>query len=150
MLLKIAIPVVEGRLSAHFGEARQFALAEADLSGRKIPRTRVVAAPPHEPGSFPRWLREQGVQVIVVGSIGQRALDNLLHHDIEVRTGRPGMAVEILLADCLKGKLSLTQNGCNNQHDQTADVHECRLAEYLGAAKTQAADARPSNEIQPH
>jgi predicted Fe-Mo cluster-binding NifX family protein len=83
------------------------------LSGRKILRSRVAAPPPHEPGSFPRWLRERGVQVIIVGSIGQRALDNLLHQGIEVRTGRPGATVEILLADylgenCLRCKTAAT------------------------------------------
>jgi predicted Fe-Mo cluster-binding NifX family protein len=151
MLLKIAIPIAEGRLPAHFGEAKQFALAEADLSGRKILRSRVVAAPPHEPGSFPRWLREQGVQVMIVGSIGRRALDNLLHHGIEVKTGRPGATVEILLADYLGGKLSPMQDGCDHQHGQTAETYECRLADYLGSSETPKAGARqPNKPNHPH
>jgi predicted Fe-Mo cluster-binding NifX family protein len=68
----------------HFGEARWFVLVEVDSSSRAILCSRVVEAPPHEPGSFPRWLREQGVQVLITAGIEQRALDNLHHHGIEV------------------------------------------------------------------
>ena len=133
MLLKIAIPVVDGRLLGHFGESKQFALVEADPQSRVIVRTQIIAAPPHEPGSFPRWLREQGVQVLIVGhkGIGQRALDNLVHLGIEVRAGRPGTPIEALAAASLGEQLPQMQEGCDHQHDSAAGERECPLADYL-------------------
>ena len=134
MNLKIAMPVIDGRLHDHFGEATHFAFVEADRQSRAIFRTQTIEAPPHEPGSFPRWLHEQGVQVLIVGSngIGQRALDNLVHHGIEVRDGRSGESVTVLIAECLKGQLPQTRQGCNQQRGQahkpqTTASHECRL-----------------------
>jgi predicted Fe-Mo cluster-binding NifX family protein len=133
MLLKIAVPVVDGRLLGHFGESKLFALVEVDRQSRVIVRTQIIAAPPHEPGSFPRWLREQDVQVLIVArkGIGQRALDNLVHHKIEVRAGRSGTPVEALVVACLGGLLPQTQEGCEHQHDPADKARECRLAAYL-------------------
>lgn len=135
MNLKIAIPVVDGRLLGHFGESQLFALIEADRQSRIIVCTQIVEAPPHEPGSFPRWLREQGVQVLIVArnGIGQRALDNLIHHGIEVRAGRPSTPMEALVVAYLGGQLSRMQEGCDYHHDSTAIERECPLADYLKA-----------------
>jgi predicted Fe-Mo cluster-binding NifX family protein len=134
MILKIAIPVVDGRLLGHFGESKHFALVEADRQSRVVVRTQIVEAPPHEPGSFPRWLREQGAEVLIVGrnGIGQRALDNLIHLGIEVRAGRSGTPVEALVVACLGGQLPRIQEGCNHQHGQGKILqptapHDCRL-----------------------
>jgi predicted Fe-Mo cluster-binding NifX family protein len=132
-LLKIAVPVVDGRLHGHFAGSSHFVLVEVDRQSRVIGCTQTLPAPPHEPGSFPRWLREQGIQVLIVGGngIGQRALDNLVYHGIEVLTGRPGTPVEALVTACLEGQLPQTREGCDHQHDPLAKAHECRLASYL-------------------
>lgn len=97
MLLKIAIPFVDGCRLGHLGEARQFALVEVNPQNRTVARTQVIEAPPHQPGSFPRWLREQNVRVLIAADIGQRALDNLNHHGVDVRLGQPGAPAESLV-----------------------------------------------------
>jgi ATP-binding protein involved in chromosome partitioning len=130
MLLKIAIPVVDGRLLGHLGEARQFALVEVNPQTRTVVRSQVIEAPPHEPGSFPRWLREQGVQVAIAADIGQRALDNLNHHDIEVRIGRAGASAKSLVTGWLAGQFSQMPKGCAQQHGEMTG-HECQLSDYL-------------------
>lgn len=130
-LLKIAVPVVAGRLHGHFAESSHFALVEVDRQSRVIGGTQMLAPPPHEPGSIPRWLREQDVQVVIASGVGQRALDNLIHHGIEVWTGQPGTPVENLVAGYFDGLLSRKLNGCSRQQDASAEVRECRLAAYL-------------------
>lgn len=60
--LCIALPVAEGRLHGHFGGCREFAFIEADPETRTVRAKRTVPAPPHQPGLFPLWLREQGVR----------------------------------------------------------------------------------------
>jgi ATP-binding protein involved in chromosome partitioning len=105
---------------------------EVDPENRATIRSQVVEAPPHEPGSFPRWLRQQNAQVLITAGIGQRALDNLNHHSIEVRIGQPGASVKSLVAAWLAGQLARPPSGCAQQHGEAA-VHECRLSEYLDA-----------------
>lgn len=133
MKLKIAIPVVDGRLLGHLGETKQFALVEADQQNRAIVHTQIVAAPPHEPGSFPHWLREQGVQLLIVGDngIGRRALDYLVHQGIEVLAGRPGAPVDSLVVAGLEGRLPQMREGCNDQEEPDDKARACRLAAYF-------------------
>lgn len=114
--MKIAIPVENRRLHGHFGGCRQFALVEVDVEQKLVLRTEIVSAPEHQPGLFPRWLRERGVQVVIAGGIGCRALAIFSHHGITVRAGRANAAIEPLLAAYLSGQLTTTPDGCNH-HD---------------------------------
>ncbi len=133
MLVKIAIPVADGRLAGHFREVKFFAVVDAERETRANVRTQIVAAPPHEPGSLPRWLREQGVQILIVGEIGigRRALDYLVHHDIEVFAGKPGAPVELLIAAVLEGRLPQMRESCSERHEPADQARNCRLAAYF-------------------
>ncbi len=110
--MKIAIPVENGRLHGHFGGCRQFAVVEVDPDKKVALRTDVVPAPEHQPGLFPRWLREQGVQAVIVGGIGQRALTIFAQHGITVHAGQPGASVEELVARYLNGALTGKPEAC--------------------------------------
>ena len=137
--MTIALSIIDGQRLGHLGEARQFALLDLDPSSQAIIRSRVTTAPPHEPGSFPRWLREQNVQVLITAGIGQRALDNLTHHGIEVRIGQAGAPMKTLVAAWLAGQLlSCPPNGCDHQHGEAAG-HECRLSDLSGKSPAEAA-----------
>lgn len=112
--MKIAIPVENGRLHNHFGGCREFALVEVDADQKLVLRTEIVSAPEHQPGLFPHWLREQGVQMVIAGGIGHRALANFAYHGITVRSGVPNSAIEPLVAACLNGQLTATPEGCDH------------------------------------
>ena len=58
----IVIPESGGKLSSHFGHCKQFTFIETE-SG-KIKKIEMRTPPPHEPGVLPRWLSEQGANVI--------------------------------------------------------------------------------------
>jgi len=58
--MKIAIPMTDGKLSAHFGHCQQFAIIDADPATKKIQVRDNVTPPPHEPGLYPAWLAERG------------------------------------------------------------------------------------------
>ena len=125
--MKIALPVDNGHLHGHFGGCRQFALVDTDLERKSILATKIVAAPPHAPGLFPRWLREQGVGVVIVGGIGQRALDIFAQHNIEVRAGQPDAPVEALVTAYLNGQLPGAPEGCahhGHHHDHPHHDHD--------------------------
>jgi predicted Fe-Mo cluster-binding NifX family protein len=118
--MKIAIPHENGRLHGHFGGCREFALVQVDPENKVVLSTEVLPAPEHQPGAFPRWLREQGVTAVIVGGIGRRALDIFARHDIAVCAGWPEASVEVLIAAYLSGQLTRSPEGCahhGHQHD---------------------------------
>ena len=122
-MITIAIPSEEGRLHGHFGGCREFTLVQADTEQRKIVSIRAVAPPPHAPGLFPRWLREQGASVIIAGGIGRRALDLFAEQGIMVRAGEPGAAVDALATAYLNGQLVNEPEGCTHRHDAIGGHH---------------------------
>jgi predicted Fe-Mo cluster-binding NifX family protein len=123
-MIIIAIPTSEGRLHGHFGGCTQFTLVQADPEQRKIVSIQSVTPPPHTPGLFPRWLHEQGANVIIAGGIGQRAIALFAQQGIEVRAGEPGATVEALATAYLNGQLVNEPAGCtHHQHDEEDGHH---------------------------
>ena len=122
MNLKIAIPVNDNRLHGHFGGSTHFALVEANPETKEIVSTQILEAPEHVPGAFPRWLQQQGVQVVIVGGIGHRALAIFAHHNIAVRTGTPNAPVEELVRAYLNDELAEAPDGCEH-HEHHHDHH---------------------------
>jgi predicted Fe-Mo cluster-binding NifX family protein len=118
--IRIALPVADGRLHGHFGGCHEFALVDADPQNRLVLATQFMSAPPHQPGLFPRWLRDLGVQVVIAGGIGRRALAIFAQHGIAVRAGTAETRVEALIAAYLAGHLTESPDGCEHhghQHD---------------------------------
>jgi len=119
----LALPVADGRLHGHFGGCREFAFVEADAETKTVLSTRTVPAPPHQPGLFPLWLREQGVTALIVGGIGRRALDLFAQYGITVRAGTVGERVEVLAAAYLNGQLTGSPEGCTHHGHQHNHEH---------------------------
>ena len=114
--MKIAIPLTARRLSGHFGHCEQFALIEADPASKQILNQTLVTPPPHEPGVLPRWLHDQGVQVVIAGGMGRRALDLFAQNGIAVHAGAPGETPENVARAFLGGALSGSSPTCG--HDR--------------------------------
>ncbi len=51
--MKFAIPIADGKLTAHFGHCKEFAMVEVE--DKKILGTEMLDPPPHEPGVLPRF-----------------------------------------------------------------------------------------------
>lgn len=112
--MRIAIPLVGGKLSPHFGHCERFALVDADAAARRILGQREVEAPPHQPGLLPAWLAQQGATVILAGGMGQRAQDLFASHGIQVVVGAPSEAPTHLVAEYLAGTLQTGGNVCDH------------------------------------
>jgi Mrp family chromosome partitioning ATPase/predicted Fe-Mo cluster-binding NifX family protein len=116
-MLKIAIPLAGGRLADHFGHCEQFALIDANPDSKTIVKTTQITPPPHEPGLLPRWLHQQGVQVIIAGGMGQRALTLFAENGIAVKSGASGKTPEELAKSFLEGNLTSGPSACEqHQH----------------------------------
>jgi len=112
--MKIAIPMDNGRLSAHFGHCEQFGIFETGREGTEVASKSLHAAPPHEPGLLPRWLHELGADVIIAGGMGQRAQQLFADHGIAVVVGAPAESPEALASAYLQGRLRSGENTCDH------------------------------------
>jgi ATP-binding protein involved in chromosome partitioning len=112
--MKIAVPVTGGLLSSHFGHCEQFVLFDIGQDGKPAGKPLVLTPPPHEPGTFPKWLHEQGATVIIAGGMGSRAQSLFAQNGIEVMVGASGGAPEALVQDFLAGRLVTGANICDH------------------------------------
>jgi len=112
--MKIAIPVADGHLSAHFGHCEAFAILETDQQCKKVLSKSMHEAPPHEPGLLPRWLHELGANVIIAGGMGQRAQQLFAENGITVVVGAQAETPEQLATAYLSGTLQAGENICDH------------------------------------
>ena len=112
--MKIAIPVTQGALSSHFGHCQQFALFEVDSETKTIQDRKDLAPPNHEPGALPRWLNEQGANVIITGGMGTRAQSLFAQNNITVIIGAPNEEPERIVNAYLDGSLTTGSNICDH------------------------------------
>ncbi len=120
--MKIAIPAADGQLFPHFGHCHEVAMVEVDVISKIIVSTKMIPAPPHEPGNFPAWLKAQGANVVITGGMGRRALDLFTADGIEVVAGAPVDTVENTVTAWLQGRLDAGKNSCNHGTEHT---HTC-------------------------
>jgi predicted Fe-Mo cluster-binding NifX family protein len=110
--MKFAIPLANGKLTAHFGHCREFALIE--VAENKITDKQILTPPPHEPGVLPDWLHELGADVIIAGGMGQRAVSLFNEKGIKVIIGAPELEPEALVASYLDNTLMTGDNICDH------------------------------------
>ena len=112
--MKIAIPLAGGQLTAHFGHCEEFAIVEVDDKTKEILSQSTHTPPHHEPGVLPRWLHEQGAEVIIAGGMGQRAQQLFVANDIAVVVGVSAAAPEQIVSAYLDGTLQAGANICDH------------------------------------
>jgi ATP-binding protein involved in chromosome partitioning len=112
--LVIAIPVAGGLLCPHFGHCESFFVFDVDPAAKEILNSRQLEPPAHQPGVLPRWLRDQGVGLVIAGGMGHRAQDIFTQHGIEVVVGAPGEPPEAIVRSYLDGSLRAGENLCDH------------------------------------
>ena len=110
--MKIAIPLADGKLTAHFGHCQEFALI--DVKGNEITKKETLVPPPHEPGVLPAWLHGLGASVIIAGGLGGRAIDLFKQNSINVIIGAPALEPEELVKSYLNNTLATGANVCDH------------------------------------
>lgn len=112
--MKIAVPVANNRICMHFGHCEQFMLFEVDKEQKKILAQASITPPPHEPGLLPRWLCEKGVNCVLAGGMGARAISLFKERGVEVITGSPALEPEEVVNKFLQGTLETGANACDH------------------------------------
>jgi predicted Fe-Mo cluster-binding NifX family protein len=112
--MKIALPMANELLCMHFGHCEQFALIDVNPTTKTIIKRENVTPPPHEPGLLPPWLAQQGVNAIIAGGMGQRALQLFTQNGIQVVVGAPAEEPGKLVELYLTGQLTSGDNVCDH------------------------------------
>lgn len=110
--MKFAIPTLNEKLTAHFGHCEKFAIVVVE--DNKVIKEEFIDPPVHQPGVYPKYLAEQGVNVIIAGGMGQKAQDLFHMNNIEVHMGvADGTPVE-LVSQYLNNQLKTGENLCDH------------------------------------
>jgi predicted Fe-Mo cluster-binding NifX family protein len=112
--MRIAVPLVQGKLSLHFGHCEQFAIIDADTDTKKITNEELATPPAHEPGVLPKWLSGLHVELIIVCGMGQRAQQLFAQNNIKVVIGASDKSPEELVSAYLDNTLETGDNICDH------------------------------------
>jgi len=107
-----AIPTIDNKLCPHFGHCEKFAIVETE--DNSIINVNYVTPPVHQPGSYPKFLADQGVSTIISGGMGVKAQDLFTQNNIEVCVGINTGSPQNLVEQYLAGQLQTGQNLCDH------------------------------------
>ena len=134
--MRIAVSVDQDQgltsvVSHHFGRCPYYLLA--DIEGKNVKDVTIVANPffqRHEPGQVPKFIHEQGANVIITGGMGRRAIAFFEQFNIEPVTGAFGTVGQVLenyLNGGIKGaqacRESMAHAQSDHHHHAEAPVH---------------------------
>ncbi len=115
MKRKFAIPTVDGKSCAHFGHCQSFAVVEVE--GVDLGVMNFMDPPAHQPGTYPRFLADQGVSIVIAGGMGQMAQNLFQQNNIEVHMGVGVEEPHFLVEQFLRNELQTGDNLCNHGSD---------------------------------
>jgi ATP-binding protein involved in chromosome partitioning len=111
---RVAFPTSDRKtVDSHFGHAKEFAFA--NIEGGKIVSVEYLTPPPHEPGVIPKFVSENGADVIITGGMGARAVGMFEQAEVEVILGVSG-SIDAVLEAWLEGKIESTGSACEHTH----------------------------------
>ena len=96
----------------HFGHCQVFAIADVDKESKTILSMTEETPPAHEPGVMPKWLGEQGANLIIAGGMGMRAQQLFTQYGVEVLVGAASETPEEVVKHYLDGSLETGDNIC--------------------------------------
>ncbi len=118
MKKRIAIPMAGNMLSEHFGHCQQFAYV--DVENNVISNIVMMDPPEHQPGTYPRWVADNGATDVIAAGMGPMAVNLFNEAGLNVFVGAPLDTPVNLVNNFLADKLTLSANYCDHHGD-----HEC-------------------------
>jgi predicted Fe-Mo cluster-binding NifX family protein len=111
-MIKIAIPVIGGKINQHFGHTQNFYVYEVENNA--IIKENIIDPPAHQPGLYPRYLAEMGVTDVIASGMGQKAIVLFNQNKINVFVGVPIKEPRELVKDFIEGVLETRDNSCDH------------------------------------
>jgi len=117
--IRVALPTNDRNyVDAHFGHAKEFAIY--DIVNNKIENKLFIVSPPHAPGVIPQFLNQQGINTIITGGMGERAMNIFKENNVDVILGANG-SIDDVLKQYIKGFLESKGSACSHHGDD----HNC-------------------------
>lgn len=112
----IAIPEAQGKVNQHFGRSTSFAIIEINES-RDIVSMKTISTEglQHQHSGLASILKEQGAETVIVGGIGQGAIQGLEDRGMTVLYGATG-AIKDVASSFAQDKFVSNKKVCNH-HD---------------------------------
>jgi predicted Fe-Mo cluster-binding NifX family protein len=127
--MRIAISTDGDFVSAHFGRCPSYTIL--DVEDSKIVKKEVMDNPGHAPGAIPQFLHQKGIEAIVAGGMGPRAVNFFNEFEIQTIVGIEGAidgVIKKILNGTLEGGESLCSHGSGKGYgldkDQCDHAHE--------------------------
>lgn len=109
--MKIAVACDNGAVSAHFGHCHEYKVYEVEEG--KITGSFSLPNPGHQPGVLPGFLASHGVNCVIAGGMGPRAVELFEENKIKVVLGAVG-DVDQVVTKYLDGTLDLGKSACEH------------------------------------
>jgi predicted Fe-Mo cluster-binding NifX family protein len=113
--MRYAVPVSDGIISPHFGHCEYFTFFDVDEKSREITGKGNIPSPEHQPGLLPAWLAENGVNIVIAGGMGPRAVEIFNQNRIDVVIGAAESDPEQAVISHLNGALATGDNICHHE-----------------------------------
>ena len=110
--MRIAISTDGDSVSAHFGRCPFFTIL--DIKNNEVAGKEIIKNPGHHPGYLPKFFHEKGIECIISGGMGMKAID--LFNQFQIKpivgiTGKIENTISQILNGTLKGGESLCKPG---------------------------------------
>lgn len=118
--MKIAVMLIGDKISPHFGGSEKVCIYTIE-NGNVIAKE-YFNMPEHRAGLFAKFIKQKGADVVIAGSMGERAryiFDSLGIKYFIGMLGSPDEAVEKLL----KGELKSNEKLANEIHEKEEGMH---------------------------
>ncbi|XMB72773.1 NifB/NifX family molybdenum-iron cluster-binding protein [Mycoplasmatota bacterium WC30] len=110
--MRIALAVDNNMVTEHFGHCEYFVVYEVE--NKEIKGSEIIKNPPHQKGYLPKFLKQQNIDVVITGNIGQMAVKNLNSLGVECFRGVKGQLLDVINS-YLAGTLVSNEEVCT-QH----------------------------------
>jgi len=107
--MRIAIPVLKGRLATDFKDFEQVILL--DTEKQKITEKKHLTCPIVQPWMLPLWFREHNVDLLIAGNMSEETIGLFQKAGIKVITGAPPLSPEKVTEKYLSGHLIMEGGG---------------------------------------
>ncbi|MQL53865.1 diguanylate cyclase [Desulfofundulus thermobenzoicus] len=118
--MRIALPTENGRVNQHFGRSREFVIFEMDGEQIRNRETVSTASLQHNHEGLAELFKNKGVDTLILGGIGPRAVEALQQYGIRVLTGASGGVEEVARAYA-RGDLVSRDVLCDHGHDHSCN-----------------------------
>lgn len=123
---------LESPISPHFGRCPYYIFVDLDEKNQILEIKAITNehAKKHDPGQLPAYIRDQGVNVMISGGMGGRAVNFFHEFDVNVATGASGTVQESLayyLSGELQGDAPCAESVAHGHGDEHDHEHPQQL-----------------------